>query len=133
MTEQPESAVETICGAPMPDRLWLVDMGSGDATWSAERNPDGEEPLEAVEYVRLAAQPAEAQGAGDEAYAQAQADHRLDDMQTPSLDAKHVSLKAMALNCIRHGRSLAAAPKRGGGGRGRAAAEGAGMDQAALR
>lgn len=50
---------ERICGAVMPDRLWLVDMGSGDISWSAERNPHGEEPLEAVDYVRLAStQPA---------------------------------------------------------------------------
>lgn len=49
-----ERGVETICGAPMPDRLWLVDMGSGDVSWSGERNPDGEQPLEAVEYVRAA-------------------------------------------------------------------------------
>ena len=53
-----EVKVETICGAPMPDRLWLVDMGSGDVSWTAEREPDGEAPLEAVEYVRLAARPA---------------------------------------------------------------------------
>lgn len=47
--------IETICGVPMPDRLWLVDMGSGDISWSAERKPDGDDPLEAVEYVRVGA------------------------------------------------------------------------------
>lgn len=46
-------------------------------------------------------------------FARQQADHWLEDMQTPSLDAKHVSLIAMAENCIRHGMSLAhpAAPQ----------------------
>ena len=58
-----EVKVETICGAPMPDRLWLVDMGCGEVSWTAEREPDGEAPLEAVEYVRLAARPAPAEDA----------------------------------------------------------------------
>jgi hypothetical protein len=58
-----EVKVETICGAPMPDRLWLVDMGCGDVSWTAQREPDGEAPLEAVEYVRLAARPAPAEDA----------------------------------------------------------------------
>ena len=37
-----------------------------------------------------------------------QADHWLADMATPSLDARHGSLMAMAGNCIRHGQRLAA-------------------------
>ena len=45
-----------------------------------------------------------------EAFATAQADHWLEDMQTPALGAKHVSLKAMALNCINYGRALATSP-----------------------
>ena len=45
-----------------------------------------------------------------EAFATAQADHWLEDMQTPALGAKHVSLKAMALNCINYGRALATPP-----------------------
>lgn len=45
-----------------------------------------------------------------EAFATAQADHWLDDMQTPALGAKHVSLKAMAFNCINYGRALATPP-----------------------
>lgn len=37
---------------PVPDRLWLLDLGSGDIVWSAERDPDGEQ-VDAVEYVRV--------------------------------------------------------------------------------
>ncbi len=44
---------------------------------------------------------------GVEAFARSQADHWLDDMATPSLDARHVSLLAMAQNCIRYGQALA--------------------------
>lgn len=60
----------------------------------------------------LAATPkAPATDAGEvEAFATAQADHWLEDMQTPALGAKHVSLKAMALNCINYGRALATPP-----------------------
>lgn len=55
MTSEAERiAPETICGSPMPDRLWLHDMGAGDIEWSCEATPDGETPLESVEYIRRA-------------------------------------------------------------------------------
>ena len=73
---------------------------------------------------RAAATPkAPATDAGEvDAFATAQADHWLEDMQTPALGAKHVSLKAMALNCINYGRALATPPApspvaAGGGGK----------------
>ncbi|MCG7348864.1 hypothetical protein [Sphingomonas sp. ACRSK] len=137
MSEQPEtSAVEVIAADREAELLaFVLDCSAGNpaAIGSAVNQAAllleryGIEPRESGVFYhtreadvadarhRLATQPAAAEGAGDEAYAQAQADHWLDDMQTPSLDAKHVSLKAMALNCIRHGRSLAAAPTQGAG------------------
>jgi hypothetical protein len=48
---------ESLCGNYAPDRIWLLDMGSGDVEWSGEPEPDGERPLEAVAYVRVASLP----------------------------------------------------------------------------
>jgi hypothetical protein len=46
--------VERIRGNIMPDRIWLVDMDADEVQWSGEREPNGDDPLEAVEYVRAA-------------------------------------------------------------------------------
>lgn len=69
---------------------------------------DDGEIVQAFARHRLATAEA-ASGAGErEVFARQQADHWLDDMATPSLGAKHVSLMAMAENCIRYGMRLAA-------------------------
>jgi hypothetical protein len=52
---QSTTSLEQPLSQPVPDRLWLLDLGSGDIVWSAERDPDGEQ-VDAVEYVRASTQ-----------------------------------------------------------------------------